>query len=270
MYRINFFDTSPYYGRLKSETRLGRALEVSLKETGISREDIFLSTKVGRYDVTSFDFSADKVRQSVLDSMDRLKTDYLDLCICHDVEFVEMSEILENTLPVLIEYKKQGIIRNIGISGLYLPVLLKIAENANHPSHTIDYVLTYCHNTLQNNMLCQYHDKFKDLGIKIINASPLSMGLLTRSGPPSWHPASQEILQLVRKSSDYCDSIGSDISKIALQYSVQNSKFATTTLVGMRSVIQVEQSVEWINQDMDSDTLLLIQTILDPIHNQIW
>jgi L-galactose dehydrogenase len=51
---INFFDTSPYYGRKKSEVALGVALKEAEASLGLKRSDYFVCTKVGRYDVSEF------------------------------------------------------------------------------------------------------------------------------------------------------------------------------------------------------------------------
>src|SRR5438309_4548073 len=69
---INFFDSSPYYGRTLSETRLGKALEGR-------RNEVVLASKCGRYDVNEFNFSAPRVTTSVDESLKRLRTDHLDI-----------------------------------------------------------------------------------------------------------------------------------------------------------------------------------------------
>src|SRR3954469_12192841 len=78
---LNFIDTSPFYGRGMSEVLLGVALR------GVPRTDYILSTKLGRYDAHHFDFSARRVLESVDVSLHRLGVDYLDIVLCHDIEF---------------------------------------------------------------------------------------------------------------------------------------------------------------------------------------
>ena len=81
---INFIDVSPYYGHLKAETVLGKALRE------ISRDRYILSTKVGRYGkdgVNTWDYSAKRAHDSVFESMERLGVDYIDLINVHDIEF---------------------------------------------------------------------------------------------------------------------------------------------------------------------------------------
>ena len=73
---INYIDTAPWYGQGRSEEVLGAAL------ADVPRGAYYLATKVGRYDLETagmFDFSAERVRRSVLESLARLRLDYIDL-----------------------------------------------------------------------------------------------------------------------------------------------------------------------------------------------
>ena len=88
---LNFIDTSPFYGRGMSEVLLGIALK------GVPRESYTLCTKVGRYDLGHFDFSPKRVAESVDVSLHRLGTDHLDIILCHDIEFVSMQQIVDET-----------------------------------------------------------------------------------------------------------------------------------------------------------------------------
>src|SRR4051794_9281086 len=108
---MNFIDTSPFYGRGMSECLLGVALR------GVPRESYILGTKLGRYDRAHFDFSARRVVESVEVSLHRMGVEHLDILLCHDIEFVEMSQIVNETLPALRKLRDQGKVRFIGISG---------------------------------------------------------------------------------------------------------------------------------------------------------
>ncbi|MFM8477910.1 MAG: aldo/keto reductase, partial [Planctomycetaceae bacterium] len=92
---MNFIDTSPYYGRGMSEVLLGQVLP------GIPRDRYLLGTKLGRYAPRHFDFSARRVIESVDISLERMRVDHLDIVLCHDLEFVDMTQIVEETLPAL-------------------------------------------------------------------------------------------------------------------------------------------------------------------------
>ena len=84
---MNFIDTSPYYGRGIGEVLLGIALK------DIPRDKYFLGTKLGRYHVNHFDFSAQRVKESVDVSLHRLGTDHLDIMLCHDIEFIDRQQL---------------------------------------------------------------------------------------------------------------------------------------------------------------------------------
>src|SRR5581483_8158079 len=119
---INFFDVSPYYGRTVAEARLGQALAGH-------REKVVLSTKCGRYD--AFDFSATRVARSIDESLTRLRTDYVDLLLAHDIEFGGREQIIHETLPAMRILQKEGKVRSIGVSGLPLKMLADVAQRAD-------------------------------------------------------------------------------------------------------------------------------------------
>ncbi|MGB6607091.1 MAG: aldo/keto reductase, partial [Atribacterota bacterium] len=101
---INYFDVSPYYGRTLAEKRLGEFLKGK-------RDKIILATKVGRYGISlpdGFDFSAQRIIKSVEESLQRLKTDYIDVFQIHDIEFGKKKQIIEESLPAMLKLKKQG------------------------------------------------------------------------------------------------------------------------------------------------------------------
>jgi aryl-alcohol dehydrogenase-like predicted oxidoreductase len=107
---MTFIDTSPFYGRGLSECLLGVALR------GVPRERYLLGTKLGRYDRAHFDFSARRVVESVDVSLSRMGVDYLDIILCHDIEFVDMPQIVDEKLPAQIQ--QQGKVRLIGSAAI--------------------------------------------------------------------------------------------------------------------------------------------------------
>lgn len=230
---INFFDTSPFYGDTRSEMALGRAI------ADLPRSEIVVATKVGRYGAETFDFSAERVTRSVDESLERLGLDMIDLIQCHDMEFVCLDQIVNETLPALLELKKQGKVRFVGITGLPLKIFKDVLDRA--PAGSVDCVLSYCHYTMLDDTLDGLIPYLQSKNVGIINASPLCMGLLTRRGPPSWHPAPQEVLDAARRATAAADEAGVDIADLALRYSLKNEKIATT-LVGMCTRQQVEEN----------------------------
>ncbi|EFJ45553.1 hypothetical protein VOLCADRAFT_93987 [Volvox carteri f. nagariensis] len=214
---INFFDTSPYYGLTKSETVLGRALR------DLPRSDVVLSTKVGRYgsgsDPADFDFSAQRVTTSVAESLERLQVSYLDVVHCHDIEFGDLDQIVNETLPALAQLRSRGIVRHVGISGLPLESFHYVLDRA--PPGSVDVVLSYCHYCLNDTTLLGSLPYFRSKGVGVINASPLSMGLLTRQGPPSWHPAPPQLRKRVEAAAVHAAQRGWDIAELGLGFAVR-------------------------------------------------
>ena len=117
---INFFDVSPYYGLTLAEERLGLALAGH-------RNEVVVATKCGRYGREDFDFSAKRIRLSVEESLRRLRTDYVDLLLAHDVEFGDIDVVVEETIPTMRRLQEEGKTRCVGISGYPLSVLMTIA-----------------------------------------------------------------------------------------------------------------------------------------------
>src|SRR5580692_6576214 len=202
---INYFDVAPYYGRTLAETRLGAAL--------VGRRDkVVLATKCGRYDVAKFDFSTARIRRSIDESLERLRTDYLDVFLAHDIEFVNEHQIVDEAIPAMRALQSEGKARFIGITGLQLNMLRKVAQAA-----PVDAILSYCrYNLLITDMDDLLTPFAKQHGIGLINASPLHMGILTPNGPPPWHPASPEVKEAGREMVRLCQRSGVQASDLAL------------------------------------------------------
>lgn len=155
------------------------------------REAFYLTTKVGRYEQQEermFDFTARRVTQSVYESMARLGVTYIDCVQVHDPEFApDLSIIIHETLPALQSLKEQGVVRRVGVTGYPLRVLRRLLTESPVP---VDTCLSYCHHTINDATLVpELLPLLEARGVGLINASPLSMGLLTPRGPPAWHPA---------------------------------------------------------------------------------
>jgi L-galactose dehydrogenase len=257
---INYFDTSPFYGLTKSETILGKCLK------GIDRKKYYISTKVGRYGHNEFDFSQQRTITSLNDSLKRLGLSYVDIVICHDIEFGDLDEVINETIPTLKQLRQQGKLRYIGISGLPLYVYRYVLERCDD----IDVILTYCHWNLLDDTLGNLLPLLTQRQIGVINASPLAMGLLTTQGPPSWHPAAPSIKQICREAVEYCNNHNLDISQVSLSFVVNHLDQVATTLVGIQNAAQLKSNVEAISMKINPNVLNELKKILQPIHNKTW
>lgn len=255
---INFIDVSPYYGLTKAETVLGRAL------AGVARDRYYLATKVGRYGENTFDFSAERVTRSVDESLQRLGVEYVDLIQCHDIEFGSLDQIVEETLPALETVRAAGKARFIGITGYPLNIFRHVLERAS-----VDTILSYCRYSLNDTALEGLLPFLRERGVGIINASPLSMGLLTERGAPAWHPAPEELKSACAAAAAHCRARGTDIAQLAVQFAVSNPAIATT-LVGTASRENIEKNVAWAGSPPDPELLAEVQAILQPVQNLAW
>ncbi len=259
---INFIDVSPYYGHLKAEIVLGKAL----KE--IPRDKYYLSTKVGRYgkDGKNFwDYSAERVTASVFESMERLNIDYIDLINVHDVEFQGdlpggLQKVVDETLPALVELRKKGVVGHVGITDLQ-PENLKWVIEHSEPG-TVESVLSFCHYCLNDEMLLDYLDFFETNNIGVINASPFSMGLLSQRGAPAWHPAPEALKEACRKATEYCNEQGYPIDKLAIQYSTSLNPRIATTLFSSANPKNVLKNIGYVNEPFDASLAQKVQEII--------
>lgn len=253
---INFIDVSPYYGHYKAETVLGKAL----KE--IERDRYYLSTKVGRYGengVNMWDYSAKRVTDSVYESMERLNIDYIDIINVHDVEFADLNQVVNETLPALVELRDKGIVRHVGITDLQPENLKWVIEHV--PAGTVESVLCFCHYSLNDEMLLDYLDFFEANNVGVINASPFSMGLLSQRGAPGWHPAPQPLKDACARAAAHCAGKGYAIEKLAVQYSTSNPRIAST-LFSSANPANVLKSIGYVNDPMDGTLVKEVQEII--------
>lgn len=256
---MNFIDVSPYYGHYKAETVLGKALKQ------IPRDKYYLSTKVGRYGkdgVNTWDYSAKRAVESVYESMERLNVEHIDLINVHDIEFANLEQVAKETVPALVELREKGVVSYVGITDLQLENLKWVVENVEEGS--IDSILNFCHNCLNDDKLTDFLDFFEERGIGVINASPLSMGLLSQRGIPDWHPAPKPLVEACSKAVEFCTEQGYPIEKLAIQYSIQNPRIAST-LFSSANPQNVKRNVEWAMEPID---MQLVEKVREIIGNQ--
>ena len=253
---LNFIDTSPFYGRGMSEVLLGIALR------GVPRDSYTLCTKLGRYDLQHFDFSAKRVAESVDVSLHRLGTDHLDIVLCHDIEFVPMQQIVDETIPALRKIQQAGKVRYIGFSGYPMKIFRFILDQT-----TVDCVLSYNQYTLQNTRFAdEVVPYLKSKGVGVMNAGPFSARLLTNAPLPPWLKEPEDVKAAARKAAEHCASKGVDIAKLALQFSLANPDI-TTTVSGSANPHNIRNWAKWAAEPLDQELLREVQAIFAPVKN---
>ena len=243
---INLIDVSPYYGHLKAEIVLGKALK------DITREKYYLSTKVGRYGkdgVNTWDYSAQRATESVYESMERLNVDYIDLINVHDIEFQAdlpggLQKVVDETLPTDLQ-----------------PENLKwVIEHSE--SGVVESILNFCHYSLNDTLLVDYLGFFEQHNVGIINASPFSMGLLSQRGAPAWHPAGKDLQRACAKAAAYCQEKGYPIDKLAIQFSTSMNPRIASTLFSSANPQNVLKNIKYVNEPIDEQLVKEVQAII--------
>jgi L-galactose dehydrogenase len=253
---LNFIDTSPFYGRGMSEVLLGIALR------GVPRDGYLLCTKLGRYDLNHFDFSAKRVAESVDVSLHRLGTDHLDIVLCHDIEFVKMQQIVDETIPALHKAQQAGKVRFIGFSGYPQKIFRFICDQTD-----VDCVLSYNQYTLQNTRFADETIPYlKKKGIGVMNAGPFSARLLTNAPLPPWLKEPEKVKAAAVEAAALCAKRGSDIAKLALQFSCANQDISTT-IAGSANPENIRRWAQWIAEPIDQELLRDVQKIFEPVKN---
>lgn len=265
---INYIDTAPWYGHGKSETVLGKALK------DIPRSCYYVATKVGRFlpePDKMFDFSAERTLRSVDDSLARMGLEYVDIIQVHDMEFADNLDVIINeTLPALQKVKDAGKARFIGITGYPLENFRTVLERT---TVKVDTILTYCRASMNDNSLADYLPYFKSKGIGVVNASPISMGLLSDRGPPAWHPAHQDIKDACAEAAKYCQSQGVDISRLAMDFTLSQDDIPTT-LVSTASLKNLLKNIESVYKPLSAEEKTVQQDVMlrfmKPLSNKHW
>ena len=251
-------DTSPFYGRGMSEVLLGIALR------GVPRESYLLGSKLGRYSLTHFDFSASRVEESVHVSLHRLGADYLDVLLLHDVEFVQLPQIWEETIPAALALKKKGLVRAVGFSCYPMKTFHEVL---NHAEEHLDCILSYNQYTLQNTSLTDdLLPRLREKKLGVMNAGPFSARLLTNAPLPDWLKEPEEVKEAARKAAQLCEREGIDIAQLALQFSCAHEEIATC-VAGSANPENIRKWAEWLAKPLPQDLLDAVLQIFAPVKN---
>ena len=255
---INFFDSSPYYGRTLAETRLGKALEGR-------RDEVVLASKCGRYDKAEFDFSAARITASVDESLGRLRTDHLDILTAHDIEFGDREQVIHETIPAMRKLQEQGKVRFVGVSALPVKLLADVAQRGK-----VDTIITYCHfNLMMRNLDRWLTPTAQAQEIGLINAAALHLRILTREGPTAQHPAPQQVKEAGAKVVERLISAGLDPAAAAVQFSLTH-EYSASMLVGMSTVEEVRDNLRALEIYIPPEVLADIDRIVEPVKNTLW
>lgn len=272
---ITLIDTAPIYGHTTSESLVGQAVE----ESG-QRDRLLLATKAGlrwNKDKTKVwrDSSRDNIFREIEESLQRLRTDYIDL---YQIHWPDSKQPFEETMDALVQLREKGKIRHIGVSNFSVEQMER-CRNVG-PLLTLQPPYNLFERGIESKILPYCYQQ----GIGVLAYSPLCRGLLTgkysgaetfssgdvRAMDPKFQtPTIQNYLSCVQGLHTIAARHGKTVAQLAIRWCLDQPG-VTVALCGTRTVTQIEESVlatGWAlsPQDLSDIDQLIQKTIPDPI-----
>ena len=255
---INLFDTAPNYANTKSECILGKALEDK-------RDSVVLVSKFGHTPEGPKEFSVDWFWKSLEASLDRLRTDYLDVLLLHNPP----SEMYAGTDPVwaaMEEARVQGKIRHYGASLDFAAEVRDCLSNTN--SEVLEVLFNVFHQDVRRSF-----DAVRQHGAGIITKVPLDSGWLTgRFDATSrfegirarW--SEEEIAQRAELVSqiEWLVSDGSELAQKALAYLLSYDE-VSCVIPGIRTQQQLDSNLAAAGGRLSPEERLKLEAFWDKV-----
>ena len=222
---IRALDTSNSYAEGRSEQRIGRAI----REYGGLPADFVLSTKVAP---KLGDYSGERVRASVRESMERLGIDRLPLVFLHNPELYpfELMTTPGGAVDALVELRDSSTIGHIGIAGGRTRGLIPYLDLG-----IFEAVLVHSRWTLVDRSAGPLFDRAVKDGLGVLNAAVYGGGLLTGAaggnGSYAYRPASVAVREAAAAMVEVCAKWGTDIATAALRFSLKDQRI-TSSIAG--------------------------------------
>ncbi|MCU1419923.1 aldo/keto reductase [Mycetocola sp.] len=248
---IRYFDTAPHYGLGLSERRLGAFLATK------PRDQFVVSTKVGRllephpegaaeldlehdFAVPAdhrrvWDFSADGIRSSVEESLERTGLDRFDILYLHDPERHSLQEGLDTAIPALAHFRDQGMTRAVGVGSMDTDALLASANTG-----ALDLLMVAGRYTLaEQPALADVVPACRANGVGIVNASVFNSGLLATDDPGEdaryeYGGVPAPVLERVQAIARVCREFQVPLPAAALQYTLRDDTVRSIVVGGSK------------------------------------
>jgi D-threo-aldose 1-dehydrogenase len=237
---VNFLDTSNGYGENgTAERRIGEAI----RRTGGLPSQVVLATKVDP-DPRTGDFSGDRVRVSLEESMERLGIDKVALLHLHDPERMSFEEGVAPGGPVeaLVDLREQGLVEHLGVAGGPVGLLQQYLDTGE-----FEVVLSHNRYTLLDRSAEPLLQSAADRGLGVLNAAPYGGGMLSK-GPSvqqnyAYGSRDDRIREAAEAMEAACRRYGVPLAAAALQFSMR-SEMIDSTVVGVSSPERITQTLE--------------------------
>ncbi len=259
---INYFDTAPLYGHGLSEERLGRVLRTV-------SESFILETKVGRvlnrvekadpvpwfpdadpHIQPVFDYSAEGIKRSFNESLERLGVDHIDIALMHDAED-HIPQAIDNAYPVLADLKRQGIIKAIGIGINFCDAAMKIMKAVDLDLALIAGRYTLLDQSAQNELLPYALERNVDITI----GGVFNSGVLADPKPGAtfeYLPAPDEIIKRAQDIGAFLKNLGVPLTAAALQFPLRHPA-VTSVLTGSRNSKELLSNIADFDLELPAD-----------------
>ena len=237
---INFIDTSNGYGEDgTAERRIGAAI----RRAGGLPPQIVLATKVDP-DPQTGDFSGDRVRASLEESMERLGIDRVELLHLHDPERITFEEGVApgGPLEALVDLRERGLVKHLGVAGGPVGLLQRYLDTGE-----FEVVLSHNRYTLLDRSAEALFQAAVERGLGVLNAAPYGGGMLSK-GPSvqknyAYGSRADETLAAALAMEAACRRYDVPLAAAALQFSLR-SEVVDSTVVGMSSPERIAQTLE--------------------------
>jgi len=240
---VNFIDTAPRYGSGVAEKRVGAAL------AGIPRSSYILQTKIGVVvnadGTTTRSYTRDAVRQSIDDSLKRLKVDTLDMALIHDAD-KHYREALDHAYPVLADLKSQGVIRGIGAGMNQWQLEAAFARSADFDC----FLLAGRYTLLEQEPLKSFFPLCQQKKISIFLGGVFNSGILASGAIPraryQYAEAPADIMEKTRKIEAVCERHSVSLRVAAVQFALAPAA-VTSLILGMITPAEVDENLAALN-----------------------
>jgi D-threo-aldose 1-dehydrogenase len=237
---VNFLDTSNGYGEDGlAERRIGAAIG----RAGGLPPHIVLATKVDP-DPRTGDFSGDRVRASLEESMERLGVDRIPLLHLHDPERISFAAGIAPDGPVaaLVDLRERGLVDHLGVAGGPVGLLSQYLDTGE-----FEVVLSHNRYTLLDRSAEPLFRSAAERGLGVLNAAPYGGGMLSK-GPGvqqkyAYGARDDRIGQAAAAMEAACRRYDVPLAAAALQFSTR-SDVIDSTVVGVSSPERIAQTVE--------------------------
>jgi D-threo-aldose 1-dehydrogenase len=257
---VRYLDTSNNYGRGESERRIGAAIA---RHNGLPHGFV-LQTKADRH-MSTGDFSGRRMRDSLAESLERLGLDRLPIVFLHDPENTtwELATAADGPVAALVAAREEGLIGHLGISGGPVGLLTRFVETGH-----FEALITHNRHTLVDRSADELLDLAVERGMGVINAAPYGGGMLTQWPVTrtryAYDEAAPAQLAAANELGRLCAEADVPLAAAALQFSTRDPRI-TSTIVGMRTVADLEDSIRLDNLELPAglwEALLAVE--LDP------